>query len=334
MGRWVLGIDGGNSKTLAFVVDPDGGVVGIGRAGGSSHQSAGLETAMANLQLAAAAAAANAQVALDEVDAAYFALAGADLPEDYDLLSDAVGRLGIGRQWKLENDVFAAMRSGTDKPDAAVVILGAGTNAAGWNARGQVARFPALGWISGDWGGAGDIVQEAIRLAVRASDGRGQPTVLAATLPEAMSLPDTDAITRALYHRRYPEGGLLSLAPLVFQAAESGDDVARSIIRLQGREAAIMAVTILGRLDLLDREPDVVLAGGLTRTGSRVLLDAIADGIGTAAPDARILLPDLEPAAGSVLLALDLAGIPVTSATRARLLETYRTAVARVSDSA
>ncbi|HEX6509803.1 MAG TPA: BadF/BadG/BcrA/BcrD ATPase family protein, partial [Chloroflexota bacterium] len=83
---YILGVDAGASKTLAALADETGQVVGFGRAGGANHQSLGLAVAIERVRGAATAALAGAGVDPTEVAVAAYCLAGADLPEDFDLL--------------------------------------------------------------------------------------------------------------------------------------------------------------------------------------------------------------------------------------------------------
>jgi glucosamine kinase len=53
---WLLGIDGGGTQTRALIAGADGRVLGVGRAGSSNYHSVGLETAVAAVAEAVAAA--------------------------------------------------------------------------------------------------------------------------------------------------------------------------------------------------------------------------------------------------------------------------------------
>src|SRR5918997_265200 len=110
---YVLGVDGGGSKTFALVADDRGRLLGFGRGGPSNHESAGV---------------------------------------------NAAGRAPDGRE----------------------VV------------------FPALGWISGDWGGGGSLAMEMVRLVMRADDGRGPPTLLTPLLLGALGQPTAFELMRAL----------------------------------------------------------------------------------------------------------------------------------------
>src|SRR5947209_1425805 len=103
---YILGIDGGNSKTLAVVANRAGQVAGMGRSGCGNHQAHGLTPAMDQVRLAIHRALRSAGVATDEVEAAYYCMAGAGLPEDFDLLRPALESIGAGKRIDLNNDIL------------------------------------------------------------------------------------------------------------------------------------------------------------------------------------------------------------------------------------
>jgi N-acetylglucosamine kinase-like BadF-type ATPase len=319
----ILGVDGGNSKTLAAVGDESGRILGVGRSGSGSHQALGLEAAMLQIRGAADQALAMARVEASDVDAAYYCLAGADLLEDFDLLWPAVRNLGLGREVGLNNDSMASLRSGTDNPNAVVVALGSGTVAAGHNAAGREIRLPALGWISGDWGGGGDLARDAIWYSVRAHDGRGEPTALQDMILCELEVPDVDTLINRLYHREIDRLRILHLAPHVFEVAEAGDKVARYLVEEQAKEVVITAVALLRRLGILETPSDVVLGGSIFKARSPLFMNAISERLGDLAPLATIVRPNVEPAVGSYFCGMDLLHIAVQESIRNRARESY-----------
>jgi N-acetylglucosamine kinase-like BadF-type ATPase len=321
--RYVLGVDGGNSKTLAVVGDESGEILGVGRAGGSNHQELGLDGAMAGIQAAAEAALAGAGVRAAGLDVVFYALAGADLPEDFELLLPGLHDLGFGRRIGLNNDSAATLRSGADNPNALVVGWGSGTNAMGRNARGQEIRLPALGDISGDWGGGDDLAREAIRLVARAHDGRGRPTLLTGLVLAALGVPDVDEMIRTLYFKQADRDYLRSVTPLVFRAANAGDGVARELVERAAEEVAVTALALLRRLGLIEVPADVVLGGSVFRAEGPLLLDAVRVRLEVAAPLARVVVPDIEPVVGAYFCGLDMAGCPVDGDVRERARASY-----------
>jgi N-acetylglucosamine kinase-like BadF-type ATPase len=314
--RYFLGVDGGNSKTLAVVGDETGRVLGMGRSGGSNHQGIGLPMAMDRIREPSETAFAMAGLAPSQISAAFYALAGADLPEDFELLQPAMVRLDLAADAAVDNDSIASLRSGSDEPNAVVVGWGAGVNGAGRNAFGKAVRLPALGWYSGDWGGGGDLGQEAIFLVARAHDLRGEPTALTGPILKALGVQDVDEMVSRIYHsdeRRVDVGGL---APIVFSVANAGDRVARQLVERSGVEIAVTARALLRRLDLIATPADVVLAGSVFKAECSLLMDTVRTQLAEMAPKARIVRPNVEPVIGALFCAMDMAHVPVDGGTR------------------
>lgn len=322
---YLLGVDGGNSKTLAVLAARSGRVLGVGRSGNSNHQGRTVDLALEQVRLAVDAALAAAGAQPRDIGVAYYALAGADLADDFAVLEPALTRLHYGPRFGLNNDTIAALRAGTDNPNAVVVILGAGTNAAGRNWAGEEIRLPGLGWYSGDWGGGAELGREAVRLVARAHDGRGEGTILTDLLLQRFWLGTVDDLILGIYRREITGVDMVSLAPLVFLAARQGDAVARDLLRRMGEEVVVTAVALLRRLAILDVAADVVLAGSVFRGEGEILLDTIEKGLHCSAPLASIVLPEAPPVLGALFCAMDLAGMPVDEDVRRRAVQSYRT---------
>lgn len=174
----VVAIDAGNSKTDVALVAADGTVLGTGRSGGFQPPLCGVEAAVDVLGQAVAKAAAAAGLPAPGPGSPYPArvsacLANADLAVEEQQLTEAIGARGWGAATEVRNDTFAILRAGVDEPCGVAVVCGAGINCVGMTPDGRTARFPAIGRISGDWGGGGGLAEEALWFAARAEDGRG-----------------------------------------------------------------------------------------------------------------------------------------------------------------
>lgn len=138
---------------------------------------------------------------------------------------------------------------------------------------GRTARFPAIGRISGDWGGGWGLAEEALWSAARAEDGRGAPTDLARTLPAYFGLRTMYDLIEALHLERLAPHRRHELTPVLFATAAAGDAVARGIVDRLAEEVVALATVALTRLDLLAEEAPVLLGGGvltaLPRTAGR-----------------------------------------------------------------
>lgn len=305
-GRSVLAIDAGNSKTDVAVVTADGSVAGAARGAGFQPPKVGVERAVDTL--ADAVGRALAEAGADRVGHVSACLANADLPVEERELAKALDARGWGHTVEVRNDTFAILRAGLPagaSPLGVAVVCGAGINCVGMTPDGRTARFPAVGRISGDWGGGWGLAEESLWHAARAEDGRGGPTDLARTLPGHFGLPSMYALIEALHLGRIGPVQRHELAPVLFATAAAGDPVARSLVDRLADEVVAMATVALDRLDLLDTEVPVLLGGSVLAAAHPDLDAGIRARLAARAPKATPLVVTARPVLGAALLGLD-----------------------------
>ncbi len=302
----VLGIDGGNSKADVVLADRAGRVLGARRGATISHQVVPLAVGMTRLRELVQGVLRDAgHDASQPVAKLVAALAGADYPEDVRLLTGAIERMAVADDVCIVNDTMGALRAGTSGSWGVALVCGQGINAAAIAPNGRSARFPGVGDIAGDWGGAGGVGMAGLQAAVRGDDHRGPHTSLERAVPHYFGLRRPPALVHALYLGRIASDRLSELSPVVFGEAEAGDEVARDIVDRLADELGTMAAVLMQRLRLGRRAPEVVLAGGVFRTEFAPFYQALERRIQGAAREARLVRLGWPPVAGAVLLALD-----------------------------
>ncbi|GED86994.1 N-acetylglucosamine kinase [Streptomyces sp. 6-11-2] len=312
----VLAIDAGNSKTDVAVVAADGHVLATARGGGFRPPAVGVGTAVDALEETVRRAYAQAGVtAAGHVSAC---LANADLPVEEEQLASALHARAWGTTVEVRNDTFAILRAGVAEPRGVAVVCGAGINCVGMLPDGRTARFPALGRVSGDWGGGWGLAEEALWYAARAEDGRGAPTALSRTLPAHFGLASVYALIEALHLRHVDHNRRHELAPVLFTTADQGDPIARTIVDRQAEEVVAMATVALTRLGLLDEETPVLLGGSVLAARHPRLDDAVRDLLAARAPKAVPRVVTARPVLGAALLGLDHVGAPAAARERVR----------------
>ncbi|GGW28679.1 kinase [Streptomyces xantholiticus] len=318
--RVVLAIDAGNSKTDVAFVGADGWVLASSRGPGFQPPKVGVTAAIDTLAATVEDARARCGIsgAVEHVSAC---LANADLPVEERELTAALQDRGWGRTTEVRNDTFAILRAGVDEPRGVAVVCGAGINCVGMLPDGRTARFPALGKLSGDWGGGGGLAEEALWHAARAEDGRGEPTALAATLPAHFGLDSMYALIEALHLGHVTAARRHELAPVLFATSAAGDPVARSLVHRQAAEVVAMATVALDRLELLGEEVPVLLGGSVLAARHPELDGRIRELLAVRAPKAVVEVVTAAPVLGAALLGLDHLGAPAGA--RAALREQY-----------
>jgi N-acetylglucosamine kinase-like BadF-type ATPase len=305
-----LAADGGNSKTDVVLGDGTGRVLAFVQGGTSSPHNIGLAGTIAVLDDLIRAAHTVAGVPFGtRVEAVAVYLAGADLPVEVARLSAAVADAAWAARSLVDNDCFAMLRAGTASPDAVVVVCGAGNNCVGRTADGRTARFPALGPISGDWGGGHDLAEHALRYAARGEDGRGTPTALSPAVAGHFGRATVEALSIALHLGDIPLDRVRELTPVLFEVAAAGDRVASDLVIRQVDEILAQHRVAASRLALLDKPHDLVLGGGVLQARHPQLHDQVVAGARAQAPKVEIKVLDAPPVAGAALLALDALGM-------------------------
>lgn len=318
MPRYVIGVDGGTTKTIALVADETGRVLGAARGGGSNWSGEDVEIPMAVVTEIVQRALAQAGLSGDQVQVGVFTLAGADWPEDHTRRQAALEKAAICRRVIVKNDSFGGLRAGTRNPYGMVLAVGTGMNGATIAPDGQEWAF---GYYQTDCG-ASDIAWQVFEAALRQEDGRGKPTLLTEMTLKKLGFPTVEAMLRASVLEQIDHGARLSLCPLAFQAAARGDEVAAGILTRQGQALADYATAMVRRFHLQELEFDLVLAGSVFKGEGPLLVDTITQAVHRAAPKAHIVKSGLEPVVGSVLLALDALGVPTGDSVYANLTKT------------
>jgi N-acetylglucosamine kinase-like BadF-type ATPase len=305
----VVAVDVGNSKTDLAIVARTGEVLAAGRGPTVSHQQVGSAGAAAGLDFAVAGAARRGGLdpgARPLARIVAYSGAGADLPSDVRLLRRGIKSLGLADDEIVVNDCDSGLRAGTGRGWGVCVICGSGMNCLGVAPSGRSARFLALGELSGDWGGGGALGEAGLAAAARAQDGRGPETLLERTVPAHFGVASPRSLTVAMYRGRIPWPRHIEIAPLVFEASELGDAVARSIVERQADEIVAWAGAAIRRARLTRLDPDVVLAGGIFKAENVAFYARIEAGVRAVSPAARLVRLRVPPVVGAALLGLDL----------------------------
>ncbi|MBR7832647.1 ATPase [Actinospica durhamensis] len=310
----MLAVDGGNSKTDVLLATETGQVLATARVGPFTPQASGVATAVDVV----AEAVGQLRTALDLPAAGPLArhlsafVAGADLPQEEEALAEAFTARGWAESVEVGNDSFALLRAGASRPWGVAVVCGAGINCVGIGPDGRRARYPALGELTGDWGGGSGLGRTALWSAVRGEDGRGPRTALTEAVAAHFAVATALDVALGIHLGAIPEERIHELSPLLLRVATQGDATALGFVERQASEIVVWAKVALERLDLLGRETEVVLGGGVLRAAEPVLMDRVHALAAAQIPAARLVVPAQRPIHGALLLGLDRLGLAVT----------------------
>ena len=303
MSRYYLGVDGGQSSTIALVANERGEIVGVGRSGPCNHVSGSEARARFLSVLSNCLAEALRTLDLENVCPQFAAacLGFSGGAEDKAAYSQELIRTD---HLKVTHDAEIALSGATEGEPGIIVIAGTGSIAYGRNAALESARAGGWGYIFGDEGGAFDIVRRALRASLKLEEGWGPATSLHGSLLAATGA----ASANQLLHRFYAHQDrkpIAELAPLITGAADSGDTVAQEIIREAAAALGEYAAAVHKKLFAENSPVPVAQVGGVFRSAFLRLSFSryIRDNLGC-----ETSFPRLSPPAGALLEALRMDG--------------------------
>jgi N-acetylglucosamine kinase-like BadF-type ATPase len=308
----ILGVDGGNTKTIALLAAPDGTILGAGRSGcGDIYGALTAEAAIREIASAIIAALTQANAAREQIDCACFSLAGADWPEDYTYLQSALKGAGFGREVRVYNDAIGALRAGSPDGTGVVIACGTGTAVAARNADGQF-------WHSSFWQEAAcglQLGRQMLRAVYRSELGLEPSTTLTQAALRLFNQPTVEALLHHFTARETDASATnlaSQLAPYLLTEAENGDPVARRIVEGNAARLAEYALVAARKVGIDHSPYSVLLNGGVFRHSGSLMVDTIRERLQRVSPSVTLVRSRHEPATGALLLAFELAGIAVT----------------------
>ncbi|MFN8062251.1 MAG: BadF/BadG/BcrA/BcrD ATPase family protein [Vicinamibacterales bacterium] len=262
MSRVFLGIDGGQSSTVALIGDASGAIVGFGEGGPSNHVGAEEGRARLTSAIEQCLGAALARGGLDRHGVRFESacLGFTAGPADKESI---LRELIPAERLHVTDDATIALSGALGGEPGVMTIAGTGSISFGRNARGETARAGGWGYLFGDEGGAFDLTRRALRAALRFEEGWGPSTTLHLRLREATGFSSIRDVQRRFYTTEFPRHRIAGYAPLVTAAAHEGDAVAREILEAAATDLAQLTTVVCDRLFERDTVTPVSYQGGV-----------------------------------------------------------------------
>lgn len=211
-----------------------------------------------------------------------------------DVLLEAVSPLGV-RRVALAHDSVSGYLAANGLTTGAMLAVGTGVVILAASET-SVAKVDGWGYLVGDVGSGFWIGRAGLEAAMRAFDGRGEPTVLEAAARERFGALDELYMVIQGDERRVSL--VASFCRTVIEAATAGDAASLGIVRAAARELAHSAATALRRTGWEPGTAARVGAVGAPVTRSELMRGALAESLAIEAPGASLHPPLGEPIDG------------------------------------
>jgi N-acetylglucosamine kinase-like BadF-type ATPase len=242
---YILGVDGGGTKTVALLGDLDGNVLARGSSGPSNASAVGFDAACSALEKAIHMARANFP---GEIRALCLGLAGAGRKDDAEPFQNWATQKFPKAMVKVVSDAEILLTAGAPSGPALAMICGTGSVVYGRTVTGELIRAGGWGYIFGDEGSGFAIGSAALRAVMQAYDGRGPETLLSELMLARYDLHAPPELVHVIYGEKSPHAAVASLAALVEQAAAHGDAVAITILKEAAEELARTTAAVHSKL--------------------------------------------------------------------------------------
>lgn len=239
--NYVIGVDGGGTKTEAVAYDLNGEELARSLTGFGNLVN-GREEALNNITTAVQEIV--DKLKLDGLKNIYLGIAGSEVGDHADAIKKEIkDKFNIDSV--VMNDGDLALKALLEGEDGILVIAGTGSTAYGVKDEKQ-ARCGGWGHLLGDEGSAYKISIEAFKRMIKEEDFGLERSELSQSILDKLNLKSVEEIVGFIYSATKDE--IAAMASLVSIHAEKGDEYAKNILVTEGVEIAKAAERVFKKL--------------------------------------------------------------------------------------
>lgn len=301
-----IGLDGGGTKTKCVIVDEKMKIISELVGGPSNFLVFGLDDVTQSLFNLINASIKQAKIDISEVNSILLGTAGAGRREDAERLEVSFFQkvnehhMPI-KKFIVESDARVALEGAFSGNPGSILIAGTGSIMFGKDSQGNIHRVGGFGRLLGDEGSGLHIGRLGLTAIAKQFDGRGERTRLSSLLKDKFNIANSKELILAVYKNNFDTA---TVAPLVIQTAEEGDNICTNIIQNEVDELLlhIKSMKKLIKEDILK----ISLIGGTITTDNYYarLFKKKVNAMGSV----KLSEPELEPAIGAALMAQETSG--------------------------
>ncbi|MCR2044507.1 N-acetylglucosamine kinase [Anaerosalibacter massiliensis] len=257
---YIIGIDGGGTKTIGYLSDYNGNILAAAKSDTSNYLSAGIEKAKESLDNVIKSLCSYDNITKDDIGLISLGLAGAGRKRDREVIETILKDLGINCKKIINNDAYIALVGAHGKSQGVITISGTGSITLGLNKKREMFRTGGWGHILGDEGSGYYFGKEGLVAVMKSYDGREKGTLITNKVLNYLNFTTVDEIVQYVYSNINNKTKISGLSRLVIEAAEENDEVARKIINKGVHELVSMIITVV---DKMGEPENIALTGGI-----------------------------------------------------------------------
>lgn len=312
---YVLGIDGGGTKTTGVIANEKGEKIAEATVGATNPNSVAKEQVKEEFKTLFQILEEQYQNSMVNVNHVFAGLSGAEHPKTRQEMQMLIESLLPGnKKVTIDNDAITALYSGTLGEPGVVQIAGTGSITYGMNDEGRRKRIGGWGYLFSDHGSGYSVGRDALEYIFLAYDGYPLETSLTKKITQHFNVHQVPDLVRKIYHSKHFRKEIASLSKLVMEAADEGDGIARQIIQQNANHLGKSIAQLIEQLFHARNDHEtipVILVGGLFNQFN-LLRSSMKKELSTASVE--FIFPKISPVGGAVIAALKEEGFTIDDA--------------------
>ncbi|WP_026908836.1 N-acetylglucosamine kinase [Paucisalibacillus globulus] len=321
--NYVIGIDGGGTKTQVVLADLTGTILMNTVYGSTNPNAVSKEELKRIFHHIFQDVEKKVPNSLNEMVSVFAGIAGAGIEATALHIKEIITPYFLPEtKIKVVPDSINALYSGTFGKPGIVQISGTGSITYGINKRKEQGRVGGWGYLLGDEGSGYDVGRRGLQAALQFEDGRGPETMLLTMLYDSYQINSGRELIDKIYHSDNPRLEISRNSKLVFEAFEKDDSVSRLILRNVADGISQSIRTLDQKLFKKDGKVDVILCGGLF-SNTTILPGLLQDALINYPKRLSLITPELPPVIGSVVGSYIESGNTITEEVKGNLYQSY-----------
>lgn len=298
---FVIGMDGGGTKTKVCVMDLEGSEIDVVFGGGMNINGLGREGVLRNMAEIFAEIK-NRCGDWSQLKALCIGAAGISNPELREALMLSVKLAGIEVNPVIFGDQHAALYGAHCQGKGIILIAGTGSICFGLDGKGKEARTGGWGYLIDDEGSGYALGRDVLSAIAQAEDGRIPPTCMRKPVFDQLGIDNINGMIKFIYADTTGKKEIAALAIHIMKAYEAGEEAAVASLEKAADKLADMVVPVVRKLKL--EEGEIAFCGSVI-TKNEVVIEKLKNNLKAMFPKLKCIQPKQDAAFGAALRALE-----------------------------
>ncbi len=302
MKKYILSVDGGNTKTDYLLTDSQGNFIAIGRYGTCSHEqfSNGFEGMYDAMNIHLNDFFSKNQIKVEDILHTTFGLAGCDVKSQHKMLCEKIRLLGF-KEFDVSNDALLGLFAASNSGVGVCSVCGTGTVTVGIDENYKILQVGGIGTLSRDFAGGAYLFREVVGSVYETYFRNGKDTILCSSLENILEYEDKHMITELINEGRKIETNQTNIIKALDEAVINNDAVAVEIMEKMAINLANGTIGCIKELDFKSRV-DIVLIGSIwNKLKNKILINTYKELVNSSIKqDCNFTILDTPPAVGGI----------------------------------